>query len=82
MGGRFDLKDCKGTNITILYTSHDIELLLEYGDFGFWRHNINIEDNQSLIRATKIIINKSKHMLVDKEVSTVLIMRALKSHIK
>lgn len=82
MEGGFDLKDCKGTNIAILYTGHDIELLLENGNFGFWRHNINIKDKQSLIRATKIIINKSKHMLDDKEVSPVLIMSALKSHIK
>ena len=82
MGGAFDLKDCKGTNVTILYTGHDIELLLEDGNFGYWRHYIKIANKQSLIRATQIIINKSKHMLDDKEISPVLIMRALKNHIK
>lgn len=82
MVGRFDFKDCKGTNVTILFTSHDIELLLDNGNSGFWRHAMSIQNKNNLIHATQIILNKSKHMLDDKDISLALGMKALQSHIK
>lgn len=78
----FTFKDCRGTHVTIMYSNHDIELLLGNGNSGFWRHAMTIQNKSNLIHATQIILNKSKHMLDDKDISLALGMKALQSHIK
>jgi hypothetical protein len=59
MAGGFDKKSHDGMIISVMYTGHDIELLLGGGNWGYFRVPAKIEDKESLQKAFDKVVKKA-----------------------